>query len=119
MPSDDSSGNEEEETIEVNPCTEDGYVTLESKLKTSTGTESKRVRFDPAKMCEELKKIKEFSKIRCSKEIGYAIIEYGSKRIHVFKEGKIIIRHADNKQDAKKALQMIKEALAGSILKKS
>nr|MDO8099510.1 hypothetical protein [Candidatus Njordarchaeota archaeon] len=119
MSAPDSSGAEEGETIEVNPCTEDGFVTLESKLKTSTGTGSKEVYFDPAKMCEELKKIKEFSKIRCSKEIGYAIVEFGTKRIHVFKEGKIIIRHADNQQDAKRALRMIREVLSGSKLKKS
>jgi hypothetical protein len=117
MPADDSGGTEEGETVEVSPCTEDGYVTLESSPKGATGTESKQVYFDPAKMCKELKKIKEFSKIRCSEEIGYAIIEYGSKRIHVFKEGKIIIRHADNQQDAKKTLQMIRKALSGSILK--
>jgi ArsR family metal-binding transcriptional regulator len=119
MPVEDSGDTKEEETVEVNPCTEDGFVTLESRLKSSSGTESKEVHFDPAKMCQQLKKVKEFSKIRCSKEIGYAIIEYGDKRIHVFKEGKIVIRHADNEQDAMKTLQMIKKALSGSMLKKS
>ena len=118
MPTSDSGDGEDRETIEVNPCTEDGFITLESKLKTSTGTDSREVYFDPAKMCEELKKMKEFSKIRCSKEIGYAIIEYGSKRIHVFKEGKIIIRHADDQQDAKKVLRMIREMLSGSRLRR-
>ena len=119
MPSPDSGDTEDEETIEVNPCTEDGFVTLESKLKTPAGSDSKKVYFDPVKMCEELKKIREFSRIRCSTEIGYAIIEYGSKRIHVFKEGKIIVRHADNQQDAKKTLKMIREALTGSRLRRS
>jgi ArsR family metal-binding transcriptional regulator len=117
MPVDDSGDIKEGEIVEVNPCTEDGFVTLEYKLKSSDGAESKEVHFNPAKMCQELKKIKGFSKIRCSKEIGYAVIEYGEKRIHVFKEGKIIIRHADSEQDARKTLQMITEALSGSKLK--
>jgi ArsR family metal-binding transcriptional regulator len=111
--SDDAKPNEKRVT-EVTPCTEDGYVTLEYALRTSDGIERRETYFDPVKMCEILKKIKDFSKVRCSKEIGYAIIEYGDKRIHVWKQGKIIIRHAKDRDDATKTLQMVNRILSGA-----
>jgi ArsR family metal-binding transcriptional regulator len=108
---DDAKPNEKQ-VMEVTPCTEDGYVTLEYALRTSDGTERRETYFDPAKMCEILKKIKDFSKVRCSKEIGYAIIEYGDKRIHIWKQGKVIIRHAKDRNDATKTLQMVNKILS-------
>jgi ArsR family metal-binding transcriptional regulator len=98
--------------MEVTPCTENGYVTLEYRLKSSDGIERKEPYFDPTRMCDILKKIKDFSSVRCSNEIGYAIIEYGDKRIHIWKQGKIIIRHAKDRDDATKTLQMVNRALS-------
>jgi ArsR family metal-binding transcriptional regulator len=110
---------EDREVIEVNPCTEDGKVTLESVLKTEIGAERRKPYFDAVKLCEALKKFKDFSKVRCSSEIGYAIIEYEDKRIHVFKEGKIIIRRAKNRDDAVRTLRMVSKVLSEAIIKKS
>jgi ArsR family metal-binding transcriptional regulator len=109
----------ERQTIEVNPCTEDGKVTLESILKTEAGVELKEPYFDSVKLCEALKKIKNFSKVRCSSEMGYAIVEYEDKRIHVFKEGKIIIRRAKDRDDAVKTLQLMNKILSEAVLRKS
>ncbi len=103
------------QVMEVTPCTEDGYVTLEYALRTSDGTERRETYFDPTKMCDILKKIKDFSKVRCSKEIGYAIIEYGDKRIHVWKQGRIIIRHAKDRDDATRTLQMVNKILSQAV----
>lgn len=65
----------ERQMIEVNPCTEDGKVTLESILKTEAGVERKEAYFDGVKLCEVLKMSKDFSRVRCSSEMGYAIID--------------------------------------------
>jgi ArsR family metal-binding transcriptional regulator len=110
---------EERQNIEVNPCTEDGKVTLESILKTEAGAERRKPYFDPIKLCEALKKIKDFSRVRCSSEMGYAIIEYEDKRIHVFKEGKIIIRRAKDRDDALRTLRLVSNILSETVLKKS
>lgn len=114
---DDKRG--ERQTIEVNPCTEDGKVTLESILKNEAGVERRKPYFDSVKMCETLRKIKDFSKVRCSSEMGYAIIEYEDKRIHVFKEGKIVIRRAKDRDDAVRTLQMMSRILTEALIKKS
>jgi len=105
--------------MEVTPCTEEGYVTLEYTLKSSEGIERKEPYFDPVKMCNILKKIQGFSSVRCSNEIGYAIIEYGDKRIHVWKQGKIIIRHAKDRNDATKTLEMLSKALSPAAIDKT
>jgi ArsR family metal-binding transcriptional regulator len=105
--------------MEVTPCTEEGYVTLEYTLKTENGTERKEPYFDSVKMCKILKRIKEFSSVRCSDEMGYAIIEYGDKRIHVWKQGKIIIRHAKDRNDATKTLEMLSKALSPAATDKT
>ena len=114
---DDKQG--DRETIEVNPCTEDGKVTLQSTLRTENGAERKEPYFDATRLCESLKKVRDFSKVRCSSEIGYAIIEYEDKRIHVFKEGKIIIRHAKDREDATRTLRMVSDILSEAIINKS
>jgi ArsR family metal-binding transcriptional regulator len=107
------------ETIEVNPCTEDGKVTLQSTLRTKDGVERKEPYFDAVKLCEALRKIRDFSRVRCSSEIGYAIIEYEDKRIHVFKEGKIIIRRAKDRDDATRTLNMVSAMLSDAVIGKS
>jgi ArsR family metal-binding transcriptional regulator len=115
----DDAKPDEKQVMEVTPCTEDGYVTLEYALRTSDGIDRRETYFDPAKMCEILKKIKDFSKVRCSKEIGYAIIEYGDKRIHIWKQGKIIIRHAKDRDDATRTLQMVNKILSPAASRKT
>lgn len=109
----------DEKGVEVTPCTEEGYVTLEYTLKGSDDIERKEPFFDPVRMCDVLRKIKDFSSVRCSNEIGYAIIEYGEKRIHIWKQGKIIIRHAKDRNDATKTLQMLNRILSPATKGKS
>jgi len=114
----DDRGNETQ-MMEVTPCTEEGYVTLEYTLKTADGTERKEPYFDPVKMCDLLKKIKNFSNVRCSNELGYAIVEFEEKRIHIWKQGKIIIRHAKDRNDATKTLELVSKALSPATIKKT
>jgi len=109
-------GEKEKQIMEVTPCTEEGYVTLEYTLKSDNGIERKEPYFDPVKMCRILKKIKDFSNVRCSDEMGYAIIEYGGKRIHIWKQGKIIIRHAKDRNDATRTLDMVSKALSQALI---
>lgn len=109
----------DKQVMEVTPCTEDGYVTLEYTLKSSDGIERNEPYFDPMRMCDILRKIKNFSSVHCSNEIGYAIIEYGEKRIHIWKQGKIIIRHAKDRNDAAKTLQMLNRILSPATKSKT
>jgi len=105
--------------IEVNPCAEDQRMTLESVLKTKDGIERRVAYFDSVKMCEILRKTRVFQKIRCSTELGYAIVEYQDKNIHIWKQGKIIIRRAKDREDAVKTLQMISKMLSEAVIRKT
>lgn len=110
---------EESQVIEVNPCAEDQRMTLESKLRTKDGTERKGLYFDSVKMCDILNKARDFRKVRCSTELGYAIVEYEDKNIHIWKQGKIIIRRAKDREDAVKTLQMISKMLSEAVIRKT
>lgn len=93
--------NAEEDMIEIHPCTEDGKVTLETQLKSKT---MKRDLFsdffDQFQMCDLLSEVNIFDKMNCSSKMGYGLVEMKGKRVHIFKTGKIIMRRADDRQDA-------------------
>lgn len=89
--------------VDMQPCTEDGRITLEVFL----GTEDKKDILDGVKLCEILPGFSVLEKVKCSKKLGYAMFEYAGKRIHIFKSGKVIIRRADDKEDAIRTLKIV------------
>lgn len=93
--------NVDEDIIEINPCTEEGMVTLETQLKSKfTGTDLYSDYFDQYQLCNCLSVTDIFDSVSCSSKMGYALVEIKGKRIHIFKTGKIIMRRADNREDA-------------------
>jgi hypothetical protein len=52
-----------------------------------------------------------FEKDECSPKLGYAYVEIRGKRTHIFKTGKIVMRRADNKEDALGTLAKITRLL--------
>jgi hypothetical protein len=99
------------ERIEIQPCTEEGMVTLEAVLGGSEEVDY----YDPEVMEKSLR-YAPFEDIKFSKEMGYAFAFYQGKRIHIFKQGKIIIRRANDTDDAMKVLKLCVKALLPAII---
>jgi hypothetical protein len=104
--------NENEDIIEINPCTEDGFVTLETQLRSKI-----MVRdlfsdfFDQYQLCTSLSDVDDLESMNCSSKMGYALVENKGKRTHVFKTGRIIMRRADDREDALHTLGHISRML--------
>jgi hypothetical protein len=104
--------NQDGDIIEINPCTEDGYVTLETQLRSKVMAQDLFADFfDQYQLCESLTEADIFDKMNCSPKMGYALAEISGKRTHVFKTGKIIMRRADDKEDALSTLNKISRML--------
>jgi hypothetical protein len=67
--------------------------------------------FDQFQLCSSLNEVEFFDKMNCSAKMGYALGERKGKRAHVFKTGKIIMRRADDKDDALITLSAISRVL--------
>jgi hypothetical protein len=96
------------EIVEIHPCTEEGMVTLWAQLKPTCGSnEIFGDYFDQLQLCRSVSQADFFDKDECSPKMGYAYVELKGKRTHIFKTGKIIMRRADNKEDAMATLSKI------------
>jgi hypothetical protein len=93
--------NIEQDVIEIHPCTESGKVTLETQLKSRTmERDFYSDFFGQFELCDNLSEVEIFDKVNCSSKMGYGLVESKGKRMHIFKTGKIIMRRADDKEDA-------------------
>ncbi|UCE35893.1 MAG: hypothetical protein JSW00_10015 [Thermoplasmata archaeon] len=93
--------NVEDDIIEIHPCTEDGKVTLETQLKSKTmNRDFYSDIFDSLQLCKSLSEVEIFDNRNCSKRMGYGLVEIKGKRVHIFKTGRIIMRRADDREDA-------------------
>ena len=93
--------------IEIQPCTEEGLVTLEAKL----GGQAEAEFFDPHLLCRYINATPLFSRQRCSPEMGYGVAERKGRNVHAFKTGKIIVRRAEGRQMALEHLHLISRSL--------
>lgn len=105
-----------EDIVEIHPCTEDGFVTLEARFdlsKISGCTFGEYI--DPQQMCHLLRTVEFFDRFRCSDQMGYAYGESGGRRIHAFQGGKIIVRRAEDETDARRILRALARVMWGSV----
>jgi hypothetical protein len=93
--------------IEIQPCTEEGLVTLEAKL----GGKEEREFFDPLLLCRYINATPAFTKQRCSTEMGYGVAERLGRNVHAFKTGKIIVRRAEGREQALENLHLVSRSL--------
>lgn len=104
--------NIDEDVIEIHPCTENGKVTLETQLKPKYGNSNFfNDFFDQIQLCNSLSEVEMFETMNCSSKMGYALLEFKGKRTHIFKTGRIIMRRADNREDALATFSKISKAL--------
>jgi hypothetical protein len=93
--------------IEIQPCTEEGLVTLEAKL----GGKEEREMLDPVILCRCLNASPVFDRPRCSAEMGYGMLEKDGRKIHAFKTGKVIIRRAEGREQALGHLRLVSRTI--------
>jgi hypothetical protein len=104
--------NIDEDVIEIHPCTENGKVTLETQLKPKYGNSNFfNDFFDQIQLCTSLSEVEMFDTMNCSSKMGYALLEFKGKRTHIFKTGRIIMRRADDREDALTTFSKISKAL--------
>ncbi len=104
--------NIDQDVIEIHPCTENGKVTLETQLKPKFGNSNfSNDFFDQIQLCNSLSEVQMFDTVNCSSKMGYALLEFKGKRTHIFKTGRIIMRRADNREDALVTFSKISKAL--------
>jgi hypothetical protein len=94
--------------IEIQPCTEEGLVTMEAKLAGRSGSADY---FDPALLCRYIMASPAFTKQRCSVEMGYGVAERKGRNVHAFKAGTVIVRRAEGKEMALEHLHLISRSL--------
>ena len=93
--------------IEIQPCTEEGLVTLEAKL----GGKEEHEILDPVVLCRCLNASPVFDHPRCSAEMGYGMLEKDGRKIHAFKTGKVIIRRAEGRDQALGHLRLVSRTI--------
>ncbi|MFQ6107847.1 MAG: hypothetical protein ACE5QF_09750 [Thermoplasmata archaeon] len=62
-----------------------------------------------------MRTIEFFDRLRCSDEMGYAYGESGGRRIHAFQGGKVIVRRAEDEEDARRILRALARVMWGSV----
>lgn len=93
--------------IEIQPCTEEGLVTLEAKL----GGKEEREMLDPILLCRYLNAAPAFENPRCSPEMGYGMLEKDGRKIHAFKTGKVIVRRVEGREQALGHLHLVSRTI--------
>ncbi|MFQ5974862.1 MAG: (Fe-S)-binding protein [Candidatus Hydrothermarchaeales archaeon] len=108
-----------EKVTYVRPCTtESGKVTATAHLMLPfvEGNELKYGLFDPFVLCDFLKNYQPFEDIRCSEKMGIARITYNGKSILLYRNGKIKVRKAKDKDDIFATINLISRIMWGSII---
>jgi len=101
-------------TLQFSPCAEKEKVTLEVHLALPSNKGYSLL--DSCDMCRTLSSMKTMDRVSCSQQMGYAAALLDGKRIHIFKNGKVIIRKADSKGSALDILKNLKIAMRPSVI---
>jgi len=103
-----------EGTLQFSPCAEKEKVTMEVRLPLLSKKGYSLL--DSCDMCLTLSSMKSMDRFSCSKKMGYAVALIRGKRVHIFKNGKLILRRADSKEEALEILKMMKIAMRPSVI---
>ncbi len=118
-PEQEFSGNCSEEdlamsTLQFSPCAEKEKITMEVHLALPSSQGFSLL--DSCDMCLTLSAMRSMDRVSCSKQMGYAVALVNGKRIHVFKNGKLIFRKADSREDALTMLKKLQAAMRPSVV---
>jgi hypothetical protein len=103
----------------IHPCiSETGKVTAEARLKTSPeGTSDLKYGFyDPIQLCTIMDTTDFFKDTRCSPNLGVGRATIDDKTALIYKDGRINVRKAKDKEDAIQTIRLISRSLWGAII---
>jgi ArsR family metal-binding transcriptional regulator len=103
----------------IHPCiTEAGKVAAEARLPSNSedATYLKYGFYDPLQLCKILKLPKLFRNVKCSPSLGIGKVNVDDKTALIYKDGRINIRQARDKEDAINTIRHLSRSLWGAII---
>jgi len=103
----------------IHPCiSEPGKITAEARLTTSLeGTMDLKYGFyDPIQLCIMLNMTGFFKNVRCSPNLGVGRVTVDNKTVLIYKDGRINVRKAKDKEDAIQTIRLVSRSLWGAII---
>ncbi|MBN2518376.1 MAG: hypothetical protein JXB14_06010 [Candidatus Altiarchaeota archaeon] len=88
---------------EVKPCTTDGRCQIHMRVR-STGVDALERLLDIEKLCNALGGAKDFTDIKCSKELGLLKAVFRETEISVLASGRIVVKKAKTDKEAHRVL---------------
>jgi len=103
----------------IHPCiSEAGKVTAEARL--TSGPEGvvdlKYGFYDPIQLCTTLNMAGFFEDVRCSPNLGIGRVTVDNKTVLIYKDGRINVRRAKDKEDAVQTIRLVSRSLWGAII---
>jgi len=111
--------NEETGVTYIHPCiTEAGKVAAETRLPSGpeSATYLKYGFYDPLKLCTILNMTEFFQDVKCSPSLGIGRVHVGDKTVLIYKDGRINVRQAKDKEDAISTIRRVSRSLWGAII---
>jgi len=111
--------NEETGITYIHPCiTEAGKVAAEAKL--TSGPEGapdlKYGFYDPLQLCAILNTTEFFQDVKCSPSLQIGRVNLDDKTVLIYKDGRINVRKAKDKEDAIRTIRQVSRSLWGAII---
>lgn len=103
----------------IRPCiTEAGKVSAEARLMwVPQNVEDLRYGFyDPLRLCSILSTTKFFQDVKCSPRLGIGRVHVDDKTVLIYKDGRVNVRKAEDKEDAMHTIRMVSRSLWGAII---
>ena len=103
----------------IHPCiSETGKVTAEARLTSGPegAVDLKYGFYDPIQLCMILNMAGFFEDVRCSPNLGIGRVTVEDKTILIYKDGRINVRQAKDREDAVQTLRLVSRSLWGAII---
>ncbi|MFB0501832.1 MAG: (Fe-S)-binding protein [Candidatus Bathyarchaeia archaeon] len=103
----------------IHPCiSEAGKVTAEARLTSGPegAVDLKYGFYDPIQLCIILNMTGYFEDVRCSPNLGIGRVTVDNKTVLIYKDGRINVRRAKDREDAVQAIRLVSRTLWGAII---
>jgi len=111
--------NKETGVTYIHPCiTDAAKVAAEARFASSLekATVLKYGFYDQVEICKILNLIDFFREVRCSPSLGIGRFNLGDRTVLVYKDGRINVRQAEDKEDAIHTIRQVSRGLWGAII---
>jgi hypothetical protein len=103
----------------IHPCiSEAGKVTAEARLTSGPegAVDLKYGFYDPIQLCMMINMTGFFEDVRCSPNLGIGRVTVDDKTVLIYKDGRINVRRAKDREDAVQTVRLVSRSLWGAII---